>query len=594
MSELDYKPDALLCCMGQVMAPPIQITAGGIRWWLAPECREPLFGPEGLRLEQWLRDGRACVVKQGQHRSVYRIELPELRCHLKHNRIADFRSWLRGLVRPSKARTEYRRALKVAQRGVPTIVPLALGEECRAARPRDSFLLTRTLDGTMMLHAFVETKLPTLPPTRQARLRQRLAVRLGEFLARIHHAGVLHRDLHCGNILVQLNPSEEPYLYLVDLQAVQLRPPLDWSASRENLVVLNRWPSLYASRSDRLRFWHAYCRARTALAAAEPGSPGLPPAQSVSSLARQLEKQTDRSNRVFWRRRDRRCLERNRYYRPIRSGSVSGHAVTDLDMTALTALLADPDAPFRQPAQPLLKDSPSSTVAELQMLVAGQPRRVIYKRFGVTRPHDLWTGWLRRPPALRSWVYGQGLRERGLPTARPLAVFHRRCCGLWYEGYILFEKIEGALDLRGTAEHLAKADEATRRGLLRPLLEELARVVRELHQRQLSHRDLKAANVLVQLPAQVGGRPRCWLIDLVGVSLYRRLPRAIRIKNLARLHASFYHHPLLSRADKLRFLRIYLQWGLRGGQRWKSWWRAIARATEAKAARNARLGRPLA
>jgi serine/threonine protein kinase len=594
MSGLDYKPDALLCCMGQVMSPPIQITAGGIRWWLAPECQAPLFGPDGLRLEQWLRDGQASVVKQGPHRAVYRIELPGLRCHLKHNRITDARSWLRGLVRPSKARTEYRRALKVAARGVPTIVPLALGEACRASRPRDSFLLTRTLDGTMMLHTFVETKLPALPPARQARLRQRLAVRLGEFLARIHHAGVLHRDLHCGNILVQLNPNEEPYLYLVDLQAVRLGPPLDWDTSRENLVVLNRWPSLYASRADRLRFWHSYCRARTALASAEPGTPGLPPELSVAVLARELELQTHRSNRVFWRRRDRRCLEKNRYYRPIHAGSVSGHAVTDLDPKALAALLADPDAPFRQPARPLLKESLSSSVAELEMRVGGRNCPVIYKRFGVTSSHDLWTAWVRRPPALRSWVHGQGLRERGLPTARPLAVFYRRRCGLWYEGYVLFEKVEGALDLRGTAARLSKTDVETRRRLIRPLLEELARVVRELHQRRLSHRDLKAANVLVQLPDKAGGRPCCWLIDLVGVSLYRRLPRSVRIKNLARLHASFCRHPLLSRTDKLRFLRTYLQWGLRGGQRWKSWWRAIAKATAAKAARNARLGRPLA
>jgi hypothetical protein len=573
------------------MAPPLEITAGGIRWWVAPECRDELFGPEGIRLEEWLRRGQASVVKQGPHRAVYRIELPGLRCHLKHNRITDVRAWLRGVVRPSKARSEYRRALKVAARGVPTIVPLALGEECRPTRPRESFLLTRTLDGTTMLHAFVETRLPALPPARRARLRQRLAVRLGEFIARVHQAGVQHHDLHCGNILVHLDADEQPHLFLVDLQAVRLGPPLDWPASRDNLVILNRWPSLFASRSDRLRFWRSYCRARAALTG--EGAAAVPPGPHPVSLARDLEKRTDRSNRAFWRNRDRRCLARNRYYRPVRAGAVSGHAVNDFDGKALAALLADPDAPFLHPARPLLKDSRSSTVAELELRVGGRLCRVIYKRFRVTCRRDPWAAWLRRPAALRSWVFGHGLRERGLPTARPLAVFHRRRRGLWYEGYILFEKVPDALDLRGVADRLAAADGGTRRRALRPLVEALARLVRELHRRRLSQRDLKASNVLVQLPRAAGEPPRCWLIDLVGMALHRRLTRAVRVRDLARLHASFYQDPLVSRTDKLRFLRVYLQWGLRGRQGWKAWWRAVGRATLAKAARNARLGRAL-
>jgi hypothetical protein len=60
------------------------------------------------------------------------------------------------------------------------------------------------------------------------------------------------------------------------------------------------------------------------------------------------------------------------------------------------------------------------------------------------------------------------------------------------------------------------------------------------------------------------------------------------------LHASFHRHPLLTRTEKLRFLRGYLAWGLHGKGDWKAWWRAIDTATRAKIARNARRGRPLA
>jgi hypothetical protein len=65
------------------------------------------------------------------------------------------------------------------------------------------------------------------------------------------------------------------------------------------------------------------------------------------------------------------------------------------------------------------------------------------------------------------------------------------------------------------------------------------------------------------------------------------------VQNLARLHASFHRLPGVSRTDKLRFLRVYLAWGLRGRLGWKRWWAQVEAATRAKVARNLRNGRPL-
>src|SRR5271168_1612787 len=86
---------------------------------------------------------------------------------------------------------------------------------------------------------------------------------------------------------------------------------------------------------------------------------------------------------------------------------------------------------------------------------------------------------------------------------------------------------------------------------------------------------------------------RVSVIDLVGVHRYRQLPDSRRLQNLARLHVSFFDCASLTRTDKLRFLRTYLQWGLLGKRDWKPWWRRIAQATQRKVARNLRVGRPL-
>jgi tRNA A-37 threonylcarbamoyl transferase component Bud32 len=559
----------------------VQTTVGGVRWQLVPECRDLLFDADGLRLAEWLRSGAARVVKHGPHRTVYRVDLPGLSFYLKHCRVYSFRAWLRECVRPAKARGEFDRARAVADRGVPTVTPLAFGRRTSWG-PGDSFLITRALDGTEPLNAFLETTLPTFEPRRQARLRRRIALELGSFVARMHAAAIVHHDLHPGNLLVRLEADDRPSLYLIDLHAVQLGRSLGWRARRANLVILNRWFMLRASRSDRLRFWQAYCRSD------HPVIPSSRDPVMQQDLARDLERRTWVSNLRFWQHRDRRCLASNRYYCRVRSAVAAGYAVRDLDLKVLTELLADPDAPFRRAGVVLLKDSRSSTVAELDVRVGGVVRRAVYKRFRVTSGVDPWAALVRRSPVLRSWIMGHGLRERCLPTARPLAAFQRRRAGLAYEGYLLTEKIPDAVDLHAFVAGLAKLPPVERQASLRRRIEQVARVVCDLHRRQLSHRDLKATNVLLTRDPDA-----VWLIDLVGLARCRKLSRSRRVKDLARLHASFHEHAAVTRTDKLRFLRIYLQWGLFGRSGWKGWWHEIGRATRAKVERNARRGRVL-
>ncbi len=588
-----------------MMGDPVRVRTGDVRWEVLPECREQLLGPDGLRLADWLRDGQAQVVKHGPHRTVYQVHLPGLHFFLKHYRLPNARAWLRQLVRPSKARMEYRQALAVAGRDVPTVEPLALGERGAALRPDESFLVTRCLEDTEPLSVFIEATFPGLEPGRRARVRQRLAGALGRLIARMHDAGLTHNDLHAANLLVRLGGDDRPRLFIIDLHDVRLGAALDWGASRANLVMLNRWFVQRVGRADRLRFLHAYCRARKAVRWGEAGC--QPPGRrALLLLARDLERATRESNWRFWRGRDRRSLATNRYYRRVRSALAVGHAVVNLDPVCLNALLDDPDEPFRRPGITVLKDSPSSTVVEVDVTVGGRTCRAIYKRFRVTAWSDPWVALLRPPAALRSWVYGHGLRERGLPTPRPLAMFHRRRYGLSYEGYLLTEKIPAARDLHAVLADLNRLPAAERRAGLRRLIDQAARLVRELHRRRLSHRDLKAANLLVSegsageesapppLPVAHPLSPHLWLIDLVGVTCRRRLSRRRRVQNLARLNASFYQDPAVTRTDRLRFLRVYLQWGLLGRSGWKRWWRETAEATRRKADRNRRRNRPLA
>jgi hypothetical protein len=92
------------------------------------------------------------------------------------------------------------------------------------------------------------------------------------------------------------------------------------------------------------------------------------------------------------------------------------------------------------------------------------------------------------------------------------------------------------------------------------------------------------------------GRPGCpvWFIDLAGMRCeHQPLSTPQVCKDLTRLNASFVQSTIITRTDRLRFLRIYLLLNWRSGVDWKSVWRQIEALTQRKQARNARVGRVL-
>ncbi|MBX9585224.1 MAG: hypothetical protein K2X87_33375 [Gemmataceae bacterium] len=555
--------------LGSFGRPAGSVRLGGRRWQLAPDAGG--FVPD---LDGWIADGLAEVVKENPYRTVYRVELPGGAVFVKRCRVRGFRAWWREVLRPPKARLEFDNALALLARGIPTARPVAWGR-VDSLWPGESALVTEEFAGVPLLRV--------LEGPLTAAGRRELAVTLGRFFARLHDAGVVHPDPHPGNVLI----APDGRLALLDVHAVRFGYSLGWPDFRANLVLLNRWFQLRASRADRHRFWRAYLAARATLAEGRARGGREPPVSSTQQGAhaprsprpdavREVERYTAASNLRFWAGRVSRCRGTNRHFRRVKAGAVRGWAVRDLPEEFLREFLADPAALFRRPGVRVLKDSRTSTVAALDLPTPAGPRPVVLKRVNVRRWHEPVKNLFRPSAVVRSWVNGHTLRDRWLPTPRPLAAVHVYRHGLPAEGYLLTELVHGAVELTDAVPDL------------RAVAGRLARLVRQMHDRHVSHRDLKAANVLLEH----GSTPT--LIDLVGVRVGRAVSFRQRAKELARLNASFLSSPRVRHADRLRFLRAYLAAGGRRPEGWKDWWRAVAGATAAKVRKNRRSGRPLA
>jgi tRNA A-37 threonylcarbamoyl transferase component Bud32 len=500
------------------------------------------------------------VVKENHQRTILRIDLPAGGVFIKRSRANTPRAWMREILRPPKAQLEFENATRLRAMGIDCAEPL-LWAETDSLWPGESTVVTREVAGSVPLQEYLRDSLSTVD-------RRTIARELGQLFARMHAVGVAHPDPHPGNFLVRRDDG--PRLVLLDVHAVRFGPPLTWTETTANLVLLNRWFQLRANRADRARFWQAYLAERTR---------GADPLMIVSNTsgprpAARLELATAASNRRFWATRDDRYLSTNRQFRKVKAKGIRGHVVRDLPDELVRAWLADPDAVFTRANVALLKDSPSATV----VIADG----FLFKRFRLKSRTDTVKNLFRRSEAVRSWVFGHALLDRHLPTARPLFVAERYRAGVPHEGYVVFELVPGAVEL---PEFVGSASFAQ----LRRLCETLGRLIRMLHDRGLSHRDLKAPNILLSGPERMPV-----FIDLVGLAVHTEVPAKLRQRDLARLNAGFVQSPYVSRTVRLRLLLAYFRAWPAMADDWKTWWHAISERTEAKVLKNLQNGRPLA
>lgn len=282
-------------------------------------------------------------------------------------------------------------------------------------------------------------------------------------IAKLHNQGVVQKDIHLGNFLMN-----DGRMYTIDGGEViqKSSPPLTEQASLENLSwffaqLFPRFDDLVQvvlPAYDAVRGWHA------------------DPARVIDLHSQILQSRDSRKQSYL----DKAFRDCTRFHC---ESSFTRFLVCEREVHEgeMLDLLEHPDRYIEQ--GDILKDGNSATVARVTL----ESRDLVVKRYNIkSLSHGLQRAF-RRSRAWNSWENSYHMEFLGIPSLKPLAMIENRMGPLRSTAYFITEYIEGpdALDYLRTNTQPNGEPEA------------LADLLQNLSTSQISHGDLKATNFLM-------------------------------------------------------------------------------------------------
>ena len=171
--------------------------------------------------------------------------------------------WARLKTVPPGARDEFRACRRLADAGIPAPGVAAYGSSGWNPATRRSFVLCDALDGYVSLEDFCNQRASSPLPML---LKRRLLAAAGTLAARMHAAGIHHRDFYLCHLLAdekRLLAGGEVELAVIDLHRAVVRKPTRRPPSRRmrvrDLAALRYSAAVVPlSRTDLARFARAY------------------------------------------------------------------------------------------------------------------------------------------------------------------------------------------------------------------------------------------------------------------------------------------------------------------------------------------------
>ena len=466
-----------------------------------------------------LEDAGAELLKRTLTRSVHRLAAGSTTVFVKHHKVRSLKERLKYLVMRSRASAEWSASLTMGELGIPAARAVAFGERRVAGVLTEAVLVSEAIENaTSLKQAFGDGD-----------TKNELLADVAKLVRKAHDCGVLHRDLHGGNILLAGGG-----LFFIDLHRMTIGRTVPKQKLIWNVGQLLAFLGCETTEDDRVEFVRAYL------------GPNTPP-REIADFASGIEHTVQRLRERRYASRSKRCIKRSMGFRIERHNGMKVHRRTDF-AAALVSAAIDRHGKVVAGGKGgrVLKRDRRARVTAVEIETPDGKRTVCVKEFvrggALQRIGDFFLGSRART----AWIGSNACRVRGIPAPTALAIAEAGP-----RSWFISEFIDGARQFNDYVADNSRpsGSDAVRRR--RRFVLDAADFVRGLHSHRLRHRDLSAKNILVR--ERAGGWD-FFLLDLSDIRLGREPSLPEKIKNLGQLDPI---RVMPSRTDRLRFYRHY-------------------------------------
>ena len=439
------------------------------------------------------------------------------RLFLKRDKTKGWGEGLKYLFFPSKGQKEFHIASQLEQRGLPIPHPLGWMERVRKGWVKESYYLSEAI-GTGV--SFIEEAAKSKEP--------RSINELAKTVRKFQEAGLFHRDLHGGNFL-----WEDDKLFLIDLHRAKLVKSLSlrrrlWDLSHLFHSLRSMW-----GEEEQLQFLDQYFEGRV------DGS------QKREMLHQRIYPVMNRLQQRQWRSRTKRCLKESAEFTVQRERGIRYFRRRDFPLDRLKRVMEGHRDLVRERPVSLIKYSPEVIVSILN----DEAERICVKQFCYPSFWARMKGHFRRSKGFKSWRAANGVRARGLPSLKPLALAERRDWIGLRESFLLMEALANDQEMD---RYILKGFEDLKKKRL--FIGTFARWLDGLHHMRLYHKDMKTCNILVSETTET------WnfhLLDFEDLLMDEDINRGKLFRNFLQLNTSTPR--VMTKVDRYRFFREYLR-----------------------------------
>ena len=287
-----------------------QIKIGQLIWKLnSPAEMENL----AIRKLDWLNPENingAKLIKKNAQREVWLVNVNGQCCYAKYY-LRNGSFWqLKRLYRGPSCVKEWNVAQYAMAANINCVKPLAYAISANPKSRIDCLLITAGSNKTLPLAEYWQL-ISQKSEREKFVLQNALIDAIAELLAKAHHNGLAHSDLHPGNLLIEYHDPKKPTASLVDLHSIKINQPVSDREAIYNIAQLNQWFRQHANISQRLKLLKRYMYYRLQLS--EHRNKNFEE-QYFKYWAKALDRAAEIHTKKIWASRDRRVNRTSKYF----------------------------------------------------------------------------------------------------------------------------------------------------------------------------------------------------------------------------------------------------------------------------------------